>query len=98
MHFITPVVIQILELKPDNAYCSYCKIASLGFKLCKFQVLLPDTDGRPPEHVAGNIVCMLGIIDQNYVLIIIPLFITQAPTCFDTYVSSSRRSFILVSY
>jgi hypothetical protein len=31
----------------------------------------------------------LGIIDQHYVLIIIPLFITQPPTCFGTYVPSS---------
>jgi hypothetical protein len=36
----------------------------------------------------------LGIIDQHYALIIIPLFIiTQAPTCFDTYVSSSGNVF-----
>jgi hypothetical protein len=32
---------------------------------------------------------ILGIIDQQYALIIIPLFITQAPTCFGTYVPSS---------
>jgi hypothetical protein len=31
----------------------------------------------------------VGIIDQHYALIIIPLLITQAPTCFDTYVPSS---------
>jgi hypothetical protein len=38
------------------------------------------------EETINNI---LGIIDQHYALIIITLFITQAPTCFDTYVSSS---------
>jgi hypothetical protein len=32
---------------------------------------------------------LLGIIDQHNALIIIPLFITQTPTCFDTYVPSS---------
>jgi hypothetical protein len=32
---------------------------------------------------------LLGITDQHYALIIIPLFITQIPACFDTYVSSS---------
>jgi hypothetical protein len=31
----------------------------------------------------------MAIIDQHYALIIIPLFITQAPTCFGTYVPSS---------
>jgi hypothetical protein len=31
----------------------------------------------------------LGITDQRYALIIISLFITQAPTCFGTYVPSS---------
>jgi hypothetical protein len=31
----------------------------------------------------------LGILDQLYALIIIPLFITQAPICFDIYVPSS---------
>jgi hypothetical protein len=30
-----------------------------------------------------------GIIDQHYALIIIPLFITQAPTRFGTYVPYS---------
>jgi hypothetical protein len=30
-----------------------------------------------------------GITDQHYALIITSLFITQAPTCFDTYVPSS---------
>jgi hypothetical protein len=34
-------------------------------------------------------IASLGITDQHYALIIIPLFITQAPTCFGTYVSSS---------
>jgi hypothetical protein len=33
---------------------------------------------------------MLGIIDQHYALIIIPLFITLAPTCFGTCVPSSE--------
>jgi hypothetical protein len=31
----------------------------------------------------------LGITDQHYALFIIALFITQAPTCFETYVPSS---------
>jgi hypothetical protein len=31
----------------------------------------------------------LGITDQHYALIIIPLFITQAPTCYGTHVPSS---------
>jgi hypothetical protein len=31
----------------------------------------------------------LGIPGQHYALIIIPLFTTQAPTCFGTYVPSS---------
>jgi hypothetical protein len=34
----------------------------------------------------------LGITDQHYALIISPLFITQAPTCFGTYVPSSEVS------
>jgi hypothetical protein len=38
------------------------------------------------------------ITDRHYALIIIPLYITQAPTCFDTYVPSSGSVFILVSY
>jgi hypothetical protein len=32
----------------------------------------------------------MGITDQHYALIIIPLFITLASTCFGTYVPSSR--------
>jgi hypothetical protein len=32
---------------------------------------------------------LIAIIDQHYALIIIPLFITHTPTCFDTYVPSS---------
>jgi hypothetical protein len=35
-------------------------------------------------HIAS-----LDITDQNYALITIPLFITQDPTCFGTYVPSS---------
>jgi hypothetical protein len=35
-------------------------------------------------------IAWLDVIDQHYALIIIPLFITQAPTCFGTYVPSSR--------
>jgi hypothetical protein len=34
-------------------------------------------------------IAWLGIIDQHYALIITPLFITQAPACFGTYVPSS---------
>jgi len=30
-------------------------MASLGFKLLKFQVLLRDDDGKPLKHVGGNI-------------------------------------------
>jgi hypothetical protein len=36
-----------------------------------------------------NLPCILGITDQHYALIITPLFITQAPACFGTYVPSS---------
>jgi hypothetical protein len=38
---------------------------------------------------------MLSIIDQHYVLIIIPLLDTQAPTCFGIHVPSSGS---LLSY
>jgi hypothetical protein len=34
-------------------------------------------------------IAWLDIIDQHYALIITPLFITQAPTCFGIYVPSS---------
>jgi hypothetical protein len=34
-------------------------------------------------------IAWLGITDQHYTLIITPLFINQAPTCFGTYVPSS---------
>jgi hypothetical protein len=34
-------------------------------------------------------IAWLCMTDRHYALIIIPLFITQAPTCFGTYVSSS---------
>jgi hypothetical protein len=37
-----------------------------------------------------------GMTDQHKALIIIPLFITQAPTCFGTYVPSSG-SFLYTS-
>jgi hypothetical protein len=39
-------------------------MASLGFKLRKFQVLLRggDDDGRPLKHVRGNVRRMLRII------------------------------------
>jgi hypothetical protein len=40
-------------------------------------------------NLANNDVSRVGITDQHYALIIIPLFITQAPTCFNTYVPSS---------
>jgi hypothetical protein len=35
--------------------------------------------------------CPLGITDRHCALITIPLLITQAPTCFNTYVPSSGR-------
>jgi hypothetical protein len=43
-------------------------------------------------------IAWLGITYQHYAPIVIPLFITQAPTYFDTYVPSSGIVFILVIY
>jgi hypothetical protein len=33
-------------------------MASSGFELCKFYMLLFDDGGRPPKHVAGNTICI----------------------------------------
>jgi hypothetical protein len=38
-------------------------------------------------------ICTVGVMNQHYALIIIPSFITQAPTCFGTYVPSSGSVF-----
>jgi hypothetical protein len=46
--------------------------------------------GTGKENItSGNYCVLFGITHQHYALIIIPLFITQTPTCFGTYVPSS---------
>jgi hypothetical protein len=45
----------------------------------------PQYLGVPRECHFTNTLHTLGIIDQHYSLIMISLFITQAPTCFGTY-------------
>jgi len=40
-------------------YSSILQLASSGFKLNKYQVLLTEDGGRLPKHVAEKIVCFI---------------------------------------
>jgi hypothetical protein len=42
-----------------------------------------------PYTVYSQCLVPMGVIDQHYALIITPLFITQAPTCFGIHMPSS---------
>jgi hypothetical protein len=57
-----------------------------------------DTVNKLHLHSLLFVPCMtwLGIIDQHYALMITPLFITPASTCFGTYMPSSGS--VLYSY
>ena len=43
-------------------YSSILQLASSGFKLDKFQVLLPEDGGRLLKHAAGKIVCLMYVL------------------------------------
>jgi hypothetical protein len=78
------------EIRPRVSVIQYGYLLNKYFK-CSIWRLAVRYDiyiyGR--QRVSVPCIAWLGITDQHYALIIIPLFITQAPTCFDTYVSSS---------
>jgi hypothetical protein len=74
------------EIVPLEAILPVVALTSLSPLTGRFSALKKKASALAAET---NVLYLLGIIDKHYALIIIPLFVTQAPTCFDTYVPSS---------